>query len=409
MDGIEDAPPAPAHSGDAGRAPTARAPARISRRDLLALAAGGVALGAHPGARAQAEWPAKPIRFVVGFAAGGPTDSFARLLAKKLTEQLGQPVSVENRVGANANIAADLVAKSPPDGHTFLYNSSSLAISASLYKDLRYDARRDLVPVGLVMAVPVALVVHPSLPVTTPQELVAYLKSRPKALSFASGGVGNAQHLGMEMFLQAFGLESNHVPYKGSSQAHVDLIAGRTQMMMDTVGSVLPHVQDRRLRPIAIASLQRIPVLPDVATLHESGMPGFELEGWYGVMAPARTPEAIVRRLNAEIDRAMKSDEARAALAAQNARSLAAPPQAFATLLQAEIARYAKIVNARSNSPSDHSARALCPSAQIIGSCPANRSMRKWRSSPEARAMPSSAARRQRVNAPRTKLVVQSA
>ena len=334
--------------GDIWRDPTPQAPhlGSSSRRGLLALAVTGVLLGRHGTPRAQPDWPNKPIRLVVGFAPGGPTDSFARLLAKKLTDQLGVPVSVENRVGANANIAAELVARAAPDGYTFLYNSSSLAISASLYRELRYDARRDLVPVGMVMAVPIVLVAHPSLPVATPAELVAYLKSRPKTLAFASGGVGNAQHLGMEMFLQAFGLDASHVPYKGSSQAHIDLLSGRTQLMMDTVGSVLPYIQDKRLRPIAVGSLQRISALPEVATLHDSGMPGFELEGWYGLLAPAKTPQSVVVRMNAEIDRAMKADELRAALAAQNARSLAGTPQSFAAHLDAEIGRYAKIVKA---------------------------------------------------------------
>mgnify|MGYP002078828286 CR=1 FL=1 len=322
------------------------APASASRRRMLAIALSGAALGRHALSAAQTDWPSRPIRFVVGFAAGGPTDSFARLLAKKLGEQLGQPVTVENRPGANANIAAEAVARSAPDGYTFLYNSSSLAISASLYRQLRYDARKDLTPVGLVMSVPTVFVVHPSLPVHTPAELVSYLKAHPRELNYASGGVGNAQHLGMEMFLQAAGLEASHIAYKGSSQAHVDLLGGRTQMMLDTVGSVMPHIRDKRLRAIATPSLKRVASLPDVPTLHEGTMPGFELEGWYGLMAPAKTPEAIVQRMNAEIARAMESEELRAALAFQSGRSLAGPIRAYDDYLKVEIERYAKVVKA---------------------------------------------------------------
>ena len=319
-------------------------PSSTGRRRLLGLGAASVVLARSGAALAQTDWPNKPIRFVVGFAPGGPTDSFARLLAKRLTEQLGQPVSIENRVGANANIAAELVARAAPDNSTFLYNSSSMAISASLYKDLKYDARRDLMPVGLVMGVPIAFVVHPSLPVSSPAELVAYLKSRPRELNYASGGVGNAQHLGMEMVLQHFGLEASHIAYKGSAPAHIDLIAGRTQMMIDTVGSVMPYILDKRLRPIATLSAQRVSSLPGVPTMRESGMPGFELAAWYGLMAPARTPESIVRKLNAEIDRAMKTDELRAAVTGQGGLPLTGTPEAYDAYLQTEIARYAKVI-----------------------------------------------------------------
>ncbi len=336
---IEDASKNPQDPGAAG-------PASASRRKALALALSGAAIGWPALSKAQSDWPSTPIRFVVGFAAGGPTDSFARLLSKQLSDQLGQPVAVENRPGANANIAAEAVARSAPDGYTFLYNSSSLAISATLYRQLRYDARKDLVPVGLVMSVPTVFVAHPSLPVHTPAELVSYLKAHPRELNYASGGVGNAQHLGMEMFLQALGLEASHIAYKGSSQAHVDLIGGRTQLMLDTVGSVLPHIQDKRLRPIATASLQRVASLPDVPTMNETVMPGFEMEGWYGLMLPAGAPAAIVQRMNAEIGKAMQSEELRKALALQSGRSLAGTPQAFESYLQSEIPRYAKVIKA---------------------------------------------------------------
>lgn len=316
----------------------------LSRREVLAA---GMALSlpvAPVLARAQGDWPARPIRFLVGFAAGGPTDGFARLLAKKLGEQLGQPVIIENRVGANANVAAELVARAQPDGYTFLYNTSSLAISAGLYKNLRYDARKDLLPVSLLMALPTMLVAHPSVPASTPAELVAYLKANAGKLNYASGGTGNGQHLGMAMILQHFGVDANHVPYKGSAPAHIDLLGGRVQLMLDAATLLLPYVKDKRLKPIAALAPQRLPALPDVPTLAESGFPGFELEGWYGVMAPARTPAPIVQRMAAEIARAMGSDEIKAALVAQGARSIVAPGDRFEAYLQSEIDRYGKVI-----------------------------------------------------------------
>lgn len=319
---------------------------RISRRAVLVLGMSAAALGMHGVASAQQAWPAKPIRLIVGFSAGGPTDVFARVLAKKISEQIGQQVIVENRPGANANIAAEMVSNAEPDGYTFLYNSSSLAISASLYKDLRYDARKDLAPVSLVMSLPIAFVVTPSLPVTTPAEFVSYVKANPDKLNYASGGIGNAQHLGMEMILEHFDLDASHTPYKGSAPAHVDLVSGRTQFMIDAVSSFMPHIREGKLRPIATLGLERASDLPDVPTLHESGIPGFELEGWYGVMAPAKTPQAILDRMNTEIAAAMNSEDLRKSLATLGGKALVSSPQKFDEYLQSEISRYAEVVTA---------------------------------------------------------------
>lgn len=320
-------------------------PLSPSRRKVLGLALTGALLGGTSAARAQAPWPSKPIRFIVGFSAGGPTDTFARLLARKLSDQLGQPVAIENRVGANANIAAEAVARSESDGYTFLYNSSSLATSASLYRNLRYDAKKDLLPVGMTMSVPIAFVVHPSVPVGTPTDLVEFLKAQQGKVTYASGGIGNAQHLGMEMLLRAYGVQASHIPYKGSSQAHLDLVAGRTSMMIDTVGSVLPYIRDQRLRALATLSLERLPTLPDVPTIAESGLPGFELEAWQGVMAPANTHESIVNRMNVELAKALMSDEVKASLSAQSGRARTGSPRAYDQYLRAEIERYARVIN----------------------------------------------------------------
>jgi tripartite-type tricarboxylate transporter receptor subunit TctC len=317
----------------------------ISRRTALAAGLAAALPAAPLAAYAQADWPNKPIRFLVGFSAGGPTDGFARLLARKLGDQLGQQVIVENRVGANANVAAELVARAPADGYTFLYNSSSLAISAGLYKNLRYDARKDLTPVSLLMALPIVFVAHPSIPGSTPAELFAHIKANPGKLNYASGGTGNAQHLGMAMILQHYGLEANHIPYKGSAPAHIDLLAGRVQLMIDASSSLLPYIRDKRLKPFAVLSPQRQAELAQVPTLAESGFPSFELEGWYGVMAPARTPAPIVRRLADEIAKAMASDDLKTSLAAQGGRSIVAPADRFDAYLQSEIGRYGKVIN----------------------------------------------------------------
>ena len=317
---------------------------QFSRRDILAAGLASSLMTLPKFAHAQSDWPNKPIRFLVGFSAGGPTDGFARLLARKLGDQLGQQIIVENRVGANANIAAELVARSPADGYTFLYNSSSLAISASLYKNLRYDARKDLMPVSLLMALPTVLVAHPSVPASTAAELFAYLRANPGKLNYASGGTGNAQHLGMAMILQQFGLEANHVPYKGSAPAHIDLISGRVQLMIDASSSLLPYIKDKRLKPIATLAPQRLPEMPEIPTLAESGFPGFELEGWYGVMVPAKTPAPIVRRMHSEIVKAMGSQDLKSSLALLGGRPIVAPAEKFDVYLQSEIHRYGKII-----------------------------------------------------------------
>jgi tripartite-type tricarboxylate transporter receptor subunit TctC len=263
-------------------------------------------------------------------------------LAKRLSDQLGQPVIVDNRPGANANIAAEAVARSAPDGYTFLYNSSSLAISPAVYHELRFDVRKDFTAVSLVMAVPAIIVMSPSVPVETVAELVAYMKAHPGALSYASGGVGNIGHLGMEMFFRGAGVEAKHVPYKGNSAAYPDLLAGRVHFLIETVGTVMPYLREKKLRALVALGPQRASALPDVPTARESGIP-IELETWQGIMAPANMPPEIVRRMNAEIATAMASDEIRSALAGQYGRSLAGSPQQYESYLRAEMVKYAQI------------------------------------------------------------------
>jgi tripartite-type tricarboxylate transporter receptor subunit TctC len=316
------------------------------RRTLLKLAAIGLAAGAAPALHAQTAWPTQPVRMVIPFPPGGPTDLVGRVLAQALSEQLGQNVIVENKPGANANIAAELVARAPADGYTFMYNTSSLALSAVLYSKLNYDALKDFAPVALTAVVPMVLVVHPSVPAKTVPEFIDLLKKNPGKMVYGSAGNGNVTHLGAFQFLQANGLSATHVPYKGSSPALVDLAGGQTQFMTDTINSALPYIRDGRMRALAVTSAKRSPVLPDVPTLQESGMAGFEVGAWQGVVMPAKTPPEIVNKLNAEITKALKNPAVLEKLAAQGAQPLGSTPEQYGAYLRSEIQRWGEVAKA---------------------------------------------------------------
>ncbi len=316
------------------------------RRTLLKLAAIGLAAGAAPALHAQTAWPTQPIRMVIPFPPGGPTDLVGRVIAQALSEQLGQNVIVENKPGANANIAAELVARAPADGYTFMYNTSSLALSAVLYSKLNYDALKDFAPVALTAVVPMVLVVHPSVPAKTVPEFIDLLKKNPGKMVYGSAGNGNVTHLGAFQFLQANGLSATHVPYKGSSPALVDLAGGQTQFMTDTINSALPYIRDGRMRALAVTSAKRSPVLPDVPTLQESGMAGFEVGAWQGVVMPAKTPPEIVNKLNAEITKALKNPAVLEKLAAQGAQPLGSTPEQYGAYLRSEIQRWGEVAKA---------------------------------------------------------------
>lgn len=316
------------------------------RRILLKLAAIGLAAGAAPALHAQTAWPTQPVRMVIPFPPGGPTDLVGRVLAQALSEQLGQNVIVENKPGANANIAAELVARAPADGYTFMYNTSSLALSAVLYSKLNYDALKDFAPVALTAVVPMVLVVHPSVPAKTVPEFIDLLKKNPGKMVYGSADNGNVTHLGAFQFLQANGLSATHVPYKGSSPALVDLAGGQTQFMTDTINSALPYIRDGRMRALAVTSAKRSPVLPDVPTLQESGMAGFEVGAWQGVVMPAKTPPEIVNKLNAEITKALKNPAVLEKLAAQGAQPLGSTPEQYGAYLRSEIQRWGAVAKA---------------------------------------------------------------
>lgn len=319
-----------------------------STTKILASLAVTIAALVPAGARAAddaAAFPTRPVKLVVPFPPGGPTDLVARVIAKQMSDELGQQVVIDNRPGANGNIGAELVAKAPPDGYTVLYNTSSIALSATLYRKLSYDSRRDFAPVALTAAVPLVIEVNAQLPVHTVQEFVQYARANPGKLTYGSAGNGNVTHLAAFLFLQANGVHAVHAPYKGSAPALTDLAGGQVQFMADTINSSLPFIRDKRLRALAVTSLKRNGQLPDVPTVAETMMPGFEVAAWQGMLVPARTPREIIEKLNAATVKALGSTEVRASLAAQGAEPRGSTPEGYASYLTAEIERWRKVIH----------------------------------------------------------------
>jgi tripartite-type tricarboxylate transporter receptor subunit TctC len=321
---------------------------RNIRRVLVLLVAVLAALAApFTFAQSAANYPAKPVRLVVPFPAGGTTDILARAVAQKLSEAWGRQMIVDNRPGAGGNIGSDLVAKSAPDGYTLLMGTvGTHAINPSLYKNMPYDHVKDFAPVILVAGVPNVLVVNPSLPVHSVPELIAYAKANPGKLNFASSGNGTSIHLSGELFKAMTGVEMTHVPYKGSAPALTDLIGGQVQLMFDNLPSSLPFIKAGKLRALAVTSGARAAALPDLPTLAESGLPGFEASSWFGVLAPAGTPRDIVAKLNGAIAGWLASPEAKEKLLAQGAIAAGGAPDDFARHIGAETSKWAKVVKA---------------------------------------------------------------
>jgi tripartite-type tricarboxylate transporter receptor subunit TctC len=299
---------------------------------------------AHPAAAQN--YPTHPIRLVVPQSPGGSTDQVARPLALKLGEALGQPVIVENRAGAGSVIGTDIVAKAAPDGYTLLVVAASFTISPSLYKQLPYDAGRDFAPVTLLSSFPNVLVVHPGLPVASVAELISWLKKNPGKANYSSSGIGTGTHLSMELLKHLTGTDLTHVPYKGGAPSVSALLAGEVQVTLATISTALPHVKTGRLRALAVTSRRRVGALPDVPTLDESGVPGYEYASWIGLLAPAKTPRAIVERLGAEAARAARTPEMKAILALEGAEPVGNSPDEFAAVIRAELERWSKLVAA---------------------------------------------------------------
>ena len=310
------------------------------RRFVLLLCA---ALLAAP-AVAQ-PYPSKPIRMILAFPPGGPTDINARIFALKLGESMGQQIVVDNKPGAGGNIAAAEAAKAPADGYSIFYNTSAISIAPSLYSKLNYDVLKDYAPVALTATVPLVLVINPALPVRNVQELVAYSRANPAKMNYASSGSGTITHLAGALFATQMGLAMQHIPYKGSAPALVDVAGGQTQMMIDTINTVLPYVKDNRLRALAIAIPRRSAALPDVPTLEEAAkLPGFEMSAWQGIVVPAATPKEIVARLNAEVNKAVQNADLRQRLAAQGAEPLGGSSDHYAAYIKSELGRWSKVV-----------------------------------------------------------------
>ena len=295
-------------------------------------------------AHAQA-YPSHPLRFVVPFSPGGSTDILARSLAQKLTESLSQPVVIDNRPGAGGTIGAEAVAKAAPDGYTILMGQlGPLAVSPAIYRKLPYDPVKSFAPVSLMAIVPSVLVVNNALPVTSAAGLIAFAKKNPGKLTYGSAGTGSTSHLTTEYFKLATGTDILHVPYKGVGPMLTDLVSGQLSMGINGAPAVMPHVTSGRLRALAVSSLARLPSLPNIPTLDESGVKGFEANGWYGIVAPAGTPREIVLRLNAEIRRAVESPELKGRLDAEGAIPAPDSPEHFAGFIASEIARWGAVI-----------------------------------------------------------------
>ncbi|WP_441643734.1 MULTISPECIES: tripartite tricarboxylate transporter substrate-binding protein [Cupriavidus] len=324
----------PVQSKNARHHPTLRRVCAVA-----ALVCAPVAMSAH-----AAEFPDHPIKLVVPFPPGGPTDLVSRVIAKKMSEDLGQQVVVDNRPGANGNIGGEMVAKAPADGYTVLYNTSSIALSPALYKKLPYDVKRDFAPVAMTAMVPLVLEVNAKVPANTVAEFVSWLKANPGKMTYGSAGNGNVTHLAAFLFLQANGLDAVHAPYKGSAPALTDLAGGQVQFMTDTINSSLPFIRDKRMKALAVTSLTRSSQLPDVPTVAETVMPGFEVGAWQGMMVPAKTPPEIVKKLNAATLKALAAPEVRASLAAQGAEPRGTSPEAYGKYVAQELDRWRKVV-----------------------------------------------------------------
>ena len=292
-------------------------------------------------------YPSKPVRIVAPYAAGGTLDVVARMIGQKLGEAWGQQFLVDNRAGAGGNIGTEIVAKSSPDGYTILMgNVSTNAINPSLYSKLSFDPYKDFVPITQTVSLQMALVVHPSLPVTDVKQLVALAKSRPGSLNYASGGIGTTQHLGAELFKHMTATDMQHVPYKGNAPAIADLLGGHVVLIFDNLASVIPHIKVDRLRALAVTSSQRLPLMPKLPTVAESGVAGFELTGWHGLFAPTGTPREIVQRLSSEVSRILGVADMRQQLAGQGVDPVGSTPDQFAVFQKAEAEKWAKAIKA---------------------------------------------------------------
>ena len=316
-------------------------------KEILASVAMLSLLGGAVSTVLAQSYPAKPIRMMIGFPPGGGTDIIGRIVAQKLGDALGQQIIVDNRGGASGQLAAELVSKAAPDGYTIMMaHIAAISILPSLVAKLPYDAQKDFAPVSLAAIGPNLLVVHPSVPAKNVKELVALAKSRPGQLQYASPGAGTVQHLAGELFKLQAKVDILHVPYKGSGQSIVDLIAGQVHMDFDAVPPVINYVRQGKLRALAVTSAKRFSLLPDMPTIEEAGVPGFDMSTWWGIVAPAAVSKDIVGKLNSEMVKSIKQADAREKISSVGADTVGNSPEEFAAFIRAETEKYARIVKA---------------------------------------------------------------
>jgi tripartite-type tricarboxylate transporter receptor subunit TctC len=308
----------------------------------------GTALAAliAPAPAAAQDYPTKPIRLIVPFAPSGGTDLTARAIAAKLTESWGQTVVADNRPGANGTIAVELAVKSAPDGYTLTMISSSHSVNSTLYPKLPYDLVRDLAPITQATSQPYALVVHPSVPAKSVKELIALAKAKPGGLNYGSSGTGGFSHLAGALLASSAGIELVHVPYKGGAPALTDVISGQIQMLFSTLLQSQAQIKAGRLRALAVTTAKRTPAAPELPTMIEAGVPGYVVTGWYGILAPAKTPAPIIAKLNGEIVRILHLPEVKERLAADGSEPVGNTPQEFGAHIASEIAKWRKVVQA---------------------------------------------------------------
>jgi tripartite-type tricarboxylate transporter receptor subunit TctC len=319
-----------------------------SMKKWLACLAGLVLATSLP-VQAQAPagaYPAKPVKVIVPYPPGGPTDIVARVVFQQVSETTGQPFIVENRAGAGGNIGAEAVARAPADGYTLLVATTAHAINMSLFKNLNYDVQKDFAPVTLLTQGPLVLVATPAFPAGSVRELIALAKAKPDKLNFASSGNGQSTHLSGELFNTMAGIKLAHVPYKGSAPALTDVIGGQVPLMFDTMLSAMPFVKAGKLKALAVTSAQRSPAAPELPTVAESGLPGYEVVAWNGLLAPAGTPKAVIDRLNEELGKAMAVPQVREKFSVQGFAASWDTPEQFGTFLRAEVAKWTRTVKA---------------------------------------------------------------
>jgi len=318
----------------------------MTPNDTFRLALAALAAVATSAALAQGGYPAKPVRIVVPSSAGGGTDIVARILAPRLTERLGQPIVIENRPGAGTMIGIELAAKSPADGYTVLVTPSTLALNSAVYRKVPYDPVRDFAPITCIIGSTSIIVVHPSLPIRTIKELMAFARARPGQLNYASAGTGTYPHMTMELFNSMAGLKMVHIPYKGTGPAMIDMVAGQVSVLAATILTGMPQIRAGRLRPLGITSLKRSAAAPEIPTVSEAGLPGFESLQWYGAVVPVQTPKDIVARLHSEFTRVLAMPEVKERFIADGADPVGDSPEHFGEYIRNELVKWAKVAKA---------------------------------------------------------------